>query len=146
MYLRHGGDYNNLEERDDRGRTPLLQMLESLAACSINQEDFDRNVEDITVRKTQILLSYGVEINTRDDHGQGCLHILLTGSFDALQGSLTYRKRSTIVVFQGFIKVLAYLIRMGADIHAVDNEGFFCYRIRSFSSRGTSMGGSSKKM
>ena len=119
MYLRHGGDYNNLEERDERGRTPLLQMLESWVTCPTHEDDYDG---DLIILKAQVLLSHGVDIDTRDDYGRGCLHTLLDGSLGFHPTS--QMSEETITVFlQGIIKFLAYLIRMGADIHAVDEAG-----------------------
>lgn len=125
MYLRHGRDYIDLEERDDHGRTRLLQMLEEFTHFPIDVLDHDCGVGDMMIRKTQILLSHGVDIDTRDNLGQGCLHAILSGSFPGLVNSRTScHEGSVIAVIRGIIKVLAYLIRMGADIHAVDNEGF----------------------
>ena len=101
MYLRHGRDYIDLEEQDDYGRTPLLQML--------GEPQFYFDIEDDIFRKLQILLDHGADIDGRDDEGRTCLHTVL--------------HNFTMISFPSVMKVLTYLIRMGADVHAVDNKG-----------------------
>lgn len=122
MYLRHSRDYINLEERDDECRTPLLQMLAAFQVIFISEIPFDYDVGDIIIRKTQILLSHGVDIDTRDTYGRGCLHTLLDVAKYTYFG---HTSEKTIPEFlQAVIKNMVYLIYMGADMHAVDYDGF----------------------
>lgn len=110
MTLKYGANYIDLKARDEDGRDSFLQMLCNLSSYASRKEIF---------QKVKLLLSYGAEIGTRDVFNRGCLHALVCYPHNIYARSLKQFKNFR----QTVISILSTLIRMGADIYAVDIRG-----------------------
>ena len=84
----------------------------------IDWYDVGKDLQDSVIRKIQILHSHGVDIGSKDNRGRGCLHTLLS-AFLSFGIYVTTPEASAKMI----IGTLSCLIRMGADIHAVDGDG-----------------------
>lgn len=131
LTLKHGREYIDLSERDDRGRNYILQMLAKHFVY--RRTAMGKKFCDNVIRKIQILHSYGVEIGSKDNEGRGCLHTLLDrywyqfGKRDI--GKLEVNARTVI-------GILSYLIGTGADIYAVDKYGWSVTELAHFNRLG----------
>ena len=113
LTFRHGGAFIDLKTQDKHGQDDLLRMLKSFAPSS---HYYDSIGNDLS-RNIDLLVAHDADINVRDVHGQGCLHTLVSNfSFDCQY----YNPEAARVM----VDAASLLLRMGADIYAVDRYGF----------------------
>lgn len=108
--------FANIHTPDDRGLTPLL------LACSYGALSFDPDI-------LEFLLKRGAKINDRDLFGNTCLHLYLYGDNWDYCGDVRVACR-----------VLILLLRHGADIHAINDDGISVSE-RAYTRRGNSASG-----
>ena len=105
LLVRLGADVN---ARDRKGRTPLHEAVGRL----------DPRAEII-----RALVQAGADVNARDEEGQTPLHLAV------LMGSLLFPETEAVLADQGetergaFLKAIATLVYLGADVNARDASG-----------------------
>lgn len=82
-------------------------------------------------QKIKYLLSYSLNVGTRDSDGQGCLHTLLHLNRRTIleRGAITHAHPT-------LFGVISLLIQTDADIYAVDDEGFSVTEFAHFNRMG----------
>lgn len=88
----------------------------------------ERMVGNDLCQNIRHMLAHGADVQTKDLYGRGCLHTLISNSYFHCSTSQTEKQMLT--------EALSLLIRQGADIYAVDNDGFSVTEWAHFGRRG----------
>ncbi|KAL8934600.1 MAG: hypothetical protein Q9211_005144 [Gyalolechia sp. 1 TL-2023] len=119
LVLKYGKEYIDWKMRDENGQDYFHRMLFIDPMGRLHT-----NLGNTLSQNITLLLAHGADLGTRDLFGRSCLHTLLSN--DELRDGFDYHYVSseTIPQFQVIVNAISALIRMGADIYAVDNVGF----------------------
>lgn len=112
--MKYGKEFIDLDKRDEKGQDPFLRMLRKFVPTGI-RNNLSQNII--------LLLGYGADLGTRDLYGHSCLHISLTN--ESVVASVF--SRTTYfngLDYQMMVDAISLLVKLGADIYAVDNAGY----------------------
>ncbi|KAL8941816.1 MAG: hypothetical protein Q9216_002016 [Gyalolechia sp. 2 TL-2023] len=113
--MKYGNDFIDLKERDKYGRNYLYRMLLYFNPSPATSTEVGNNLSE----NIKLLLAHGANLETRDPDSFSCLHLLLRNYSRRFFDPLSRSQRAQMLV-----DALSLLIRKGADVHAVDNDGF----------------------